>query len=644
MSTLPVTTVVERAEEAFREGRYDAASRLCEAVLETFPRYLRALRLLGRAALAAGDLERAESAFHGVLRLDPEDREAAVGLSRIAERRGALETALAYCQAAWEMSPWDRDLRAEVGRLAETCYGEGQLFLTSAALAAQHSRGGRWTRAATECRTALGEVASRVDIRQRLAVALWRRGDREAAAEICRSILDELPDAVVPLLLLAEIEQQRGEVAEAAALLARAHAVDVDGERAASLTLPGEDDLLRAWQPATVPVVDEAVLAVEGTLPEPVPPPVEAVSDREVEPTAPAPREVAAPATEDVVFELPSDEELAAARPEEVMPRGYTSILGSLEEEGLEPFSPVGESPAEPAGSAEDALLQLPSDEELEAARPRGDLDPGWTGLLESFEIEGIEPFSPEDFGGGGAAPSEERAWSDTAVPAETSEGGEPVHGRPESIETGSWLDHVLIGEETPGEAPPRTPRWEEQVAPAADGDEDVAGVVRGLSEPAEAVSEGETGGAPPGAEVAPEDELAAAAERLGVGPALFDRSRAAKEELVATGMLRPEAEAAGTPEPETITGVEAGDPLAEARQLWAAGQVEEAMRRYRALYRAGQQYDEALIAELTPIADSGGPGAVEADRILGAIYRRRGTQTLAARHYERSLRRARRS
>lgn len=636
MSTLPVTTVIDRAQATLHDGRYREAMRLCQALLREFPKYLTAHRLLGQAALYAGETELAEEALQTVRQLDPEDREAALGLSQIAEQRGELEIALAFCQTAWECSPWDQELRGRVARLAEACYGEGQLFLTGAALAAQHCRGGRWTRAANECRAVLNQTATRPDVQQRLAVALWRRGDLEVAAEVCRSVLQVLPDAVVPLLVLAQIEQERGETGEAAALRERAHRIDLDGRRAATLALAGQEELRAFLLPAVIPQVEETVLAGEAAVTEAAPPRSTApeVGAAEIE-------------REEVLLELASDEELEAARPGEAATAGYTSLLRSLEGEGLEPFSPEGGSAEAPAGVPEEALLQLPSDEEIEAARPREELEPGWTGLLESYELEGVEPFTLEVFASGeaavetGAGPEQagEREGAEEAV----SPAGEIPAGLGTFEETGSWLEHAVIDSERAPEAgqaesPVFGEEWYgEELAPPAFEELGELATAPGAGQAEEAA----LGPGDPVLSEQPDEReaLAAAAERLGVGPELFERSRAAKEELVATGRLGQHP-SEGEPEVVSRAEGEPGDRLAEARRLLGAGRVEEAMACYRALYRAGREFDDALIAVLTPIADAGGPGAAEADRILGAIYRRRGTQALAARHYERSLRR----
>ncbi len=98
---------------------------------------------------------------------------------------------------------------------------------------------------------------------------------------------------------------------------------------------------------------------------------------------------------------LPSEEELEGARPSEERERGYTSMLDSLEAEGMEPFDPTGASQQrahqaqpEPEPAPHDDMT-LPSEEEIEQARPTGEREPGFTGVLDSLEAEGMEPFDP---------------------------------------------------------------------------------------------------------------------------------------------------------------------------------------------------------------------------------------------------------
>lgn len=628
MSTLPVTAVIEQAERAVREGRYAEAVRVCEGVVRKFPTYLTAQRLLGRAALLAGELARAEEAYQAVRRLDPEDREAAVSLSQIAERRGELETALAFAQAAWEGSPWDRELRERVGRLAEACYGRGQLFLTGAALATQYSRGGYWTRAASECRAVLQRGLARPDVQQRLALALWRGGDLDGAARCCEALLQELPEAVVPLLIRAAVAEEQGEVGEASALLERARRVDLDGSRAEALDAPGVEARRLPVRPVVIPEIEEAVLITEP------PSSVLAASSPAVGEPPPASEPSGG------LLHLPTDEELEAARPREETVAGYTGLLKSLEVEGLEPFSPL-EGAVEAGAELSAELVALASDEELEAARPREVLEPGWTGLLRSYELEGIQPLAPEEFGLPGEVGLEWTAESASLAVEPEQAGWIGIETAPEAsapepaggvlAEGGiSWADHAVID-------------WTSEAGMPAEDRVVLTGEAAG-EEPAPEVERemvAESGGALRGKapsagwweDEGQQDELAAAAERLGVGAELFARSRAVKEELVATGLLGGQGESAGAP-------VEGEDATAEVEQLLAAGRVEDALARCRVLYRAGGESDEVLIRLLTPLADAGGVGSVEADRILGAIYRRRGAHALAARHYERSLRR----
>ncbi len=318
-----------------------------------------------------------------------------VGLGLLAEERGDARAALAYLQVAWETAPHRRDLRDHVVRLSQRLYGaDGTLHLTRPALASLHCRAGRWSRAAAECAAVLAEHPTRIDVRLRLAEALWRAGDDAGAAAACRAVLAEAPLAVVALLILADIERRQGHTDEAARLLERARAVDPAGVRAADLIMVGMDEQAAFFAVDTIPVVEER--------PEPEPEP-------ERPRIAPAP-DFTAPLGQrpgrglDAGGVFPTSAELEAARPSDTPQRGFTDMLRALEGDGLTPFRledvglAAGEAPAAPAAAEEDlsALFSLPSDDEIEAARPSSDTPRGFTGTLRALEGAGLTPFGAD--------------------------------------------------------------------------------------------------------------------------------------------------------------------------------------------------------------------------------------------------------
>ncbi len=416
MAARPLSEAVQQAEEAISGGNYRLAVETCRRVLGQFPEFATAHRLLAEAHLEEGDVTAAERAFNETLQRDPQSSAAYAGLATIAEERGDINTALAYAQAAWEIAPQRADLRDRVAGLSERVYGKGgRLHLTRAALTSLHFRAGRWSRAAAEAAAVLAEHPARVDVHLRMAEALWRRGSLPAASNACRAVLESAPSAVMALLMLADIERRQDNQEAASQLLERARAIDPDGVRAADLVSVGENDLAEFILPVGIPEFDDtAEVTAEVERPRIAPAPdfswteppqpearAEAGDDRVVA-EAPAVQDASAE-TEESVFEvgLPDDAEIDAARPPAGPQHGYTSMLQSLEGEGLTPFRLEGDEGNESdqamvASSDEgddDDLFSLVSDEEIDAARPPTERPHGYTTLLNSLGESGLSPF-----------------------------------------------------------------------------------------------------------------------------------------------------------------------------------------------------------------------------------------------------------
>lgn len=434
MGALPLTDAVQRAQDAMSGGNYRLAIETCRRLLDQFPEYVVAYQLLGEAHLEQRQADEAERAFQEALRRDPQNVASYVGLGLIAEERQDPRTALAYMQAAWEIDPRRPELRNHVVRLAPEVYNaEGRLQLTRAGLSSLHSSAGRWGRAVNECAATLAEHPDRVDVRLRLAEALWRRGEDDRAAATCQNVLERAPQAVVALLILADIERRRGNADEAQALRDRARAADPDGAQASALFADGTDEQISFFIPEEIPQFQDDARPVaeperpriapapDFTSPEPVRT-LEPVAAPEPEPEPEHEVVAEVPADLGAELSLPSDAELESARPAEIAPKGYTGLLRSLEGEGFEPFSatdfgveplapeafeptdalvepevsePVMEEAPQEVVAEEDlaGMLGVSSDTEIEAALPPEELPHGYTTLLRSIEDDGLEPF-----------------------------------------------------------------------------------------------------------------------------------------------------------------------------------------------------------------------------------------------------------
>jgi tetratricopeptide (TPR) repeat protein len=355
------------------------------------------------------DVAGAEHAFADVLQRDPQSSAAYAGLSKIAESLGDQDSALAYAQVAWENAPRQSDLRDRVATLSEQLYGQGgRLHLTRAALTSLHFQAGRWSRAAAEAAGVLNEHPDRVDVQLRLAEALWRRGSLAAAGNACRSVLATSPSSVLALLMLADVERQQNQPEAAAEHLEQARKIDPDGVRAADLVTIGSPDLAEFILPTTLPVFNDAAeTTVEAERPRFAPAPdfSWSAADASQASNETAATEASAAesvdAADDFDVSLPDDAEIEAARPPAQAASGYTSMLRSLEGEGLQPFHLEGESEdtsleafeLTDEATTEDETFGLVSDEELEAARPPSESPRGYTTLLNSLDDTGLEPF-----------------------------------------------------------------------------------------------------------------------------------------------------------------------------------------------------------------------------------------------------------
>ncbi len=506
MSTIPLEEAIGRARRALAEGRLDEAKELCQAIRRAVPEALVGLRLWSEVSRQEGDVETAERLLAVVVERDPEDAEAWWALAELRRVSGDREGALRSLQVAWECAPWRRELAERIGEWASEERRDGRLWPTRAALSAWYERQGWWTRAADECRALLTGAAERVDVRQRLIRCLWRSGEEEEAIRGAESVLGERGETLGVLVVAALVARSRGDEESARAHRERLLALDPLGEGIERYCGPEERAGVE-WLRAAEPVfVEEPVFT-------------EASGEHEL------------------LWELPTDEELEQARPGAGVVTGVEGT-GETDEIAVVSGMDAGES-----GGAEwiSQGWTLVGEEAIEAARPREELEAGWTGLLEELAASGVEPFSYE----------EERV------------GGEPVRE-----------------------------------------------------------AEGAVGGG--------EESVTAAGEELREGAAevveaveVVEFGRAAYEERV-----------------RVERGSErVGDEIDEVGKLVESGAVVEAVRVAQRLVREGHRDMAALIPFLERVVRDEGPGAREAAMTLGAIYRRRGDRALASRYYELALR-----
>ncbi len=225
------------AERLLRVSRPADARDICFRILETFPRHVATYCLLGQAMARLGRRDEAINLFYRVLAADPESALAHVGLGAAHERRSQLSEALWHYHLACELAPGDVEARQGYLRVRGLSEGEvpRRVPLSRAALARAYARGRLYDLAVWEYRGLLGEEPRRYDLRVGLAEALWRGKASAEAADVCQSLLTELPNCLKATLILGQEWLGTDRDAYGRALLQRAQALDPDNSAAQDL-------------------------------------------------------------------------------------------------------------------------------------------------------------------------------------------------------------------------------------------------------------------------------------------------------------------------------------------------------------------------------------------------------------------------
>lgn len=117
---------VPLAEAYRRQGKLDAALRLCLRGLGKHPSNVEAHAVLARIYLERGDREKAGDEWHAIAALDPEHFEACRGLGFAHLERGEPEEAARLLEKAAEARPDDRSVREALALARERRAGAGE--------------------------------------------------------------------------------------------------------------------------------------------------------------------------------------------------------------------------------------------------------------------------------------------------------------------------------------------------------------------------------------------------------------------------------------------------------------------------------------------------------------------------------------
>ncbi|MCH7663265.1 MAG: tetratricopeptide repeat protein, partial [Chloroflexi bacterium] len=159
MAKIALRIYTREIEELIDSGQIKEAVAHARHILETFPKYVDAYRLLGKAYLEEQLYGDAADIFQRVLSSRPEDFISHVGMSIIREDEGNLDASLWHMQRAFEMQPSNNAIQEELRRL----YGRRdgmeppKVRLTRGALARMYAHGELYDQALAELRNALAK-------------------------------------------------------------------------------------------------------------------------------------------------------------------------------------------------------------------------------------------------------------------------------------------------------------------------------------------------------------------------------------------------------------------------------------------------------------------------------------------------------
>ncbi|MBI1802045.1 MAG: tetratricopeptide repeat protein, partial [Chloroflexi bacterium] len=197
--------------------------------------------LLGQACLESNRPDDAADMFRRVLGVDPQNFVARVGLGVVADGIGATEEAIWQLERALELEPNHPEVRQELLRLRApkgTDASPQRVKPTRAALGYTYMRGEWFEQAAEEFRAVLEQedgARDRFDAQVALAEALYRAGHPREAIEVSQTVLEALPNALKPTLILAALWNETGLEADANLLFERAQSLDPENTVAAQL-------------------------------------------------------------------------------------------------------------------------------------------------------------------------------------------------------------------------------------------------------------------------------------------------------------------------------------------------------------------------------------------------------------------------
>ncbi|MBN1122911.1 MAG: tetratricopeptide repeat protein [Anaerolineae bacterium] len=446
MSEISLRAYVEYIDDRLAHDAYQEVIAQCRHILETFPKYVEAYKLLARALVAQEDYQDALDLFQRVLSADPSDFISHVGISDCYRESGALDQAIWHLERAFEQVPNNVDLQEAIKQLYAERDGSPprKVQLTGGALARLYIKGKLYSQAILEIKKALARDPERLDLQLLLAKALWHNHQVVEAGKVAAEILRRLPNCVEANRLLALLWQRAQQPKEMIAFLDRvrdldpylAYEIEKKGKRAPADTFQLEMLRFDTDRPLTDVGTADWVSQISAIPKElgvtgPLKAPVEPFADvsQAGRPPVPIPDMSGSPDWLQEALSSPMGQEAGAGVEE---PDWLGSIMADEQAAPVQDFAAPGSAPA--AADAPDWLQDV---------------------LAQPSDVETLPPASPSAPGG---APD----WLQDVL-AEDSSGEPSPPAAPPSSDAPDWLQDVF------GESVSPAPDLPPQSAPPVD-------------------------------------------------------------------------------------------------------------------------------------------------------------------------------
>lgn len=213
MAEISLRAYVQEINALIENNGVSEAIAHSQHILETYPNFIDAYKMLGKATLKRQRYKDAAENFQRVLSSLPDDTIAHMGMSAVCEAEGDLNGAIWHMERAYEVQPSNPLVQTELRRLIAQRDGAEPLKirLSRGALARMYVRGELYPQAIADIRAALAENPEQIDLQILLAEIYNKTGKKEDAIEQAEMVLKRLPDSYdmnrMLAILLADTER-----------------------------------------------------------------------------------------------------------------------------------------------------------------------------------------------------------------------------------------------------------------------------------------------------------------------------------------------------------------------------------------------------------------------------------------------------